>query len=335
MPLVNLKPFLEDAKKNKYCLGCFNAFNIETLEGIIEAAVNLKTPVVCAVYEPQLKYSDLETFSNLVKDISNKVNVPVILHLDHAEEISLIINAIKCGFTSLMFDGPPSISFEEKIRQTKKVVEIVHSVGLTLESELGYITRVGEDEKAAKENIADPNRAEEFVEKTGVDILAPAIGSIHGLSERKATIDLELLKEIKSKTNCYLSLHGGSGVDDSIIRESIDIGINKASVYTRISNLAIEKMKAILGKDSPDLSLIMNEAREGFREMVENRLNVFRSKNICSFEANVCNISTSPKYSTNREGGKINRGLDARDDNSYEELVKKLTSAVIKNIKNK
>ena len=101
MPIANLKPFLDDARTNKYCLGCFNVCNVETLEGVVEAAINMKTPVVCAVYEPQLKYSDLEIFSNLVKDVSNKVNVPVILHLDHAIEVSAIVNAIKCGFTSL------------------------------------------------------------------------------------------------------------------------------------------------------------------------------------------------------------------------------------------
>jgi fructose/tagatose bisphosphate aldolase len=170
MPIASLKPFLEDARRDKYCLGCFNVFNVETLEGVVEAAINLKTPVVCAVYEPQLKYSNLETFSNLVKDISNKVNVPLILHLDHATEISSIVNAIKCGFTSLMYDGPIGLSFEEKIKKTKQVKvwknltlnlmelnslesvkkdpieDIVHSVGLIAEAEVGYITRLGLDE---------------------------------------------------------------------------------------------------------------------------------------------------------------------------------------------
>src|SRR3990172_7552029 len=135
MPIANLKPFLDDARTNKYCLGCFNVCNIETLEGVVEAAINMRTPVVCAVYEPQLKYSDLETFSNLVEDLSNKVNVPLILHLDHATEVSSIINAIKCGFTSLMYDGPLGLSFDDKISRTKNVVDIVHSVGLMVEAE--------------------------------------------------------------------------------------------------------------------------------------------------------------------------------------------------------
>ena len=114
MPIANLRPFLEDARKNKYCLGCFNVFNIETLEGAVEAAVNLQTPVVCAVYEPQLKYSDLETFANLVKDVSNKVNVPLILHLDHAVEISTVINAINAALLHLCMMAPWALILKRK-----------------------------------------------------------------------------------------------------------------------------------------------------------------------------------------------------------------------------
>jgi len=298
MQLVGLKPFLEDARRKKYALGCFNVFNLETLEAVIEGALNFNTPIVCAIYEPQLKYSDLESFSVLIKDIAGKVPIPVILHLDHAEKMDTIIRAIRCGFTAVMYDGPPGIKFEEKIEKTKQVVEIAHSVGVTVEAELGYITRVGLDEKTVKENLADPELAREFVEATGIDILAPAIGSVHGMGSQEATIDLDTLRKIREKTDCYLSLHGGSGVDDSIVRKSIDIGINKASVYTRLSNNAVKKIKNNLN-GAPELSQIMTAARDGFREMVEDRLAVLRSKDICSFETNICSVC-SYKYYTSK-----------------------------------
>jgi ketose-bisphosphate aldolase len=326
MPIASLKPFLDNARKNKYCLGSFNVCNVETLEGVIEAAINMKTPVICAVYEPQLKYSDLEIFSNLVKDISNKVNVPVILHLDHAIEISSIVNAIKCGFTSLMYDGPPGLDLQEKITRTKKVVEIAHSVGLTVEAEVDYITRVGKDENMAKANITNAEVAQEFVDRTGIDILAPAIGSIHGLIEGKAKLNLELLKNIKERTGCYLSLHGGSGINDEMIQEAIDIGLNKASVYTRISYIAIKMLKNLLEKDSPDLTLLLNEIRNGFREMVENRLEVFRSKNICTFQSNVCKLSFSSKYTDSE----IKTDKSSAD---YNEIIENITRAVIEKLK--
>ncbi|MBA7484981.1 D-tagatose-1,6-bisphosphate aldolase subunit GatY [subsurface metagenome] len=297
MPLAELKPFLEDSRKKRYALGCFNVFNLETLEAVIEGALNFNTPIVCAIFEPQLKHSDLESFSVLIKDIAGKIPIPVILHLDHAEKMDTIIRAIRCGFTAVMYDGPPGIKFEEKIEKTKQVVEIAHSVGVTVEAELGYITRVGLDEKTVKENLADPELAREFVEATGIDILAPAIGSVHGMGSQEATLDLDILQKIRNKTDCYLSLHGGSGVDDFIVGKSIDIGINKASVYTRLSNNAVKRIKNNLN-GAPELSQIMTAARDGFREMVEDRLAVLRSKDICSFETNICSIYSYKCYTS-------------------------------------
>ena len=335
MPLANIKPFLEDAKVKKYALGCFNVFNIETLEGVIEAAVKKRSPIVIAVYEEHFKYSDLATFSNLVKDISDKVDIPVILHLDHAEEISSIINAIKCNFTSFMFDGPPGISFKEKIKNTKKVAEIVHSLGFTIESELGYISRVGEKNRI--ESITDPNLVEEFVKSTGIDILTPSIGSVSGMNEQTAILNFDLLKEIKSKTNCYLSLHGTSGLNKKIIREAINIGVNKIVLYTRISNFAVNRIKTLVNKDgSLDLPILMNEARESFREMVEDRLEVYGCKNICEPQTNICNLcsSSSSKYCSITEKTKQNNFTDKQLNYSVsEEFIENLANQVIKEIR--
>ncbi len=267
MPLIRMKPLLEDARKNGYCVGSFNVFNIETLEGVIEAAVNCKSPVICGIYEPHMRCSDIEFFSSVVISRANRVDIPVVLHLDHAEEFSSVETAIKCGFTSLMYDGPRNISFEEKVRRTKRVVEIAHHNNVSVESELGRITRVGVDDTAAAENITDPNLVREFAEKTGIDILAPAVGSISGMGEQGVSINLDLLKRIKDNTDCYLSLHGGSGVDDTYWENLIDTGINKASVYTILSNAAIHRMRAMLEEQVPDLAVLMNEARDVFREM--------------------------------------------------------------------
>ncbi len=284
MPLVRLKPLLENAQKNKYALGSFNVFNIETLEGMIAAAVELKAPIICAVYEPHMKYGDLDAFSNLVKEKASKVDVPVVLHLDHAEQMSLILKALRCGFTSLMFDGPAGMDFEEKIAKTREVVKIAHGAGITVEAELDYITRTGVDEKPGKKDVTDPDMAQEFVERTGIDILAPAVGTVHGMDKPTTGLNLDLLKEIKVKTGCYLSLHGGSGVADSIIGKAIALGLNKISVYTQISNFAVKKMKELIEVEGkcPDLALVMNEARNAFREMIKDRLEAIRSKNICT-----------------------------------------------------
>ena len=208
------------------------------------------------------------------------------------------------------------------------MVDIAHSVGVTVEAELGYITKVGINERSMKENLADPDIAKDFVETTGIDILAPAIGSIHGMGSQKATLDLDTLQEIRNKTDCYLSLHGGSGVDDSILRKAIDIGINKVSVYTRLSSRAVGKIRSVLSNDT-ELSQLMVAARDGFREMVEDRLRVLRSKNICNFETNVCTVCSS-KYCT--LPSEIENNNTILNDRDYRELIESITNGIITQI---
>lgn len=327
MPLVKLKPLLEEARKNKYCLGCFNVFNTETLEGVIKAATIMRTPIILAIYEPHFKYSDIEAFSSLVKKLSYKVNIPIVLHLEYARKISSIIKAIQCGFTSLMYEGPEGIGFEEKINKTKMVAEIAHSVGLTVEAELGYTAKNSNHKK-----IVNPEDAEEFVKRTGIDILSPDIGFVHGLKEQKASLNLNVLTEIKRRTNCYLSLHGGSGVDDSIIREAIKIGINKASVFTRISNHAVQKLKTLIEKGSTDLPLLMNEVRNGFTEMVKDRLEVFGSKNILKsicIDFNESQLSEVLSKQKNYSTTNLNY-LETMEN--YNKMVDNLTTIIIEKI---
>lgn len=344
MPLADIRPFLEDSRKKKYALGCFNVFDTETLEGVIDAAVNKKTPVVCAIYEPQFKYGDLESFTDLIKSIASKTDIPVILHLDHTTELASIVRAIKLGFTAVMFDGPVGAGFDEKVEKTKKAVEIAHLAGVTVEAELGYITRVGLDEKSSQENMADPKLAKEFIERTGIDILAPAIGSIHGMSEQKATLNLELLSQIVSSTNCYMSLHGGSGVDDSVVRKAIDIGINKASVYTRLSNRAIERVKDSLAGGMGEISAILNEVRNGFREIVEDRLEMLRSVNICNSSSSSCHYCSSERYCVSKtavpepsiDQYSIKSSMAGNISNSvYEDMMNNASSLIADYIRNK
>ena len=279
MPLVKLKPLLEDARQKGYCLGSFNVFNLETLQGVIEAAEQCKSPVICGIYQPHMRSGDLHMFSTIVKATASKTKIPVVLHLDHAHDISSIETAIACGFTSLMYDGSPEMSFDEKVASTRKVAEIAHRVDVTVESELGKITRVGIDDNTAGENRADPGLVGEFVRETNVDILAPAIGSVSGMDEQQARLNLDLLKRIRDKSDCYLSLHGGSGVRDALWEKLIGIGINKASFYTRISNTAVQRMGVLLEKPVSDVAVLMNEVRDVFRDMVSDKLAVFGSKN--------------------------------------------------------
>jgi ketose-bisphosphate aldolase len=296
MPLVNLKLYIEDARKNNYALGCFNAFNMETLDGIIKAAEDLNSPVICAIYEPHFKFGNLEQFSVLVREAAGKTSIPVIMHLEYASDLSSVINAIKWGFGSVMFVGREGMNFEEKIEQIKKAADISHSAGLLIESEISEMVKVKNHAVTGSSNQTgvagktflskeemetnNANTALEFIRKTSIDILSPDIGSVHGMvGSQKATLNLDLLKEIRSGTDCYLSLHGGSGVDDIVVKAAINIGLNKMSVYSKNANYAIERIKKYLDTGSKDLTVLTNEIRIGFREMVTDRLKVFGSSN--------------------------------------------------------
>lgn len=179
--------------------------------------------------------------------------------------------------------------------------------------------------------------AADFVEKTGVDVLAPAIGSVHGLAVQKDVLNLEMLRHIKEITGCSLSLHGGSGVSDINVWEAIDIGLNKASVYTRISKVAIQKIKDLTTKDSPDLAVIVNEIRNGYREMIENSLRSFRSVNICLFQPNVCKfVFDLPYINKNVFSDAVNQHsqeLPGNFSQNYEAIVEIISREVINNFK--
>ncbi|MGM0368079.1 MAG: class II fructose-bisphosphate aldolase [Actinomycetota bacterium] len=292
MPLVNLKDIIEDARQNKYSLGCFNVFNTESLEGTITAAINMKSPVVLAIYQLHFKYSNLESFTVLARKVANMVDIPVALHLEYATSLKEIVRAIRYGFTSLMFVGPEDIGLGQKIELTKKAAEIAHSGGLLLESEISGMVTAGEN--SSKSNGAGLEQTIEFINKTGIDILSPDIGSVHGLTEGKATLNLNLLDEINAATNCYLSMHGGSGVDDETIRKAINLGICKSSVFSLISKTAVNRIKTAVASN-PDIVSLSNETRKGFKEAIENRLEVFGSKNIVKTKANrsyINNIKT-------------------------------------------
>ncbi len=287
MTLVNLKYLIEDARQNKYSLGCFNVFNTESLEGTMSAAINMKSPVVLAIYKPHFKYSNLESFTVLARKVANMMDIPVALHLEYATSLKEIVKAIRYGFTSLMFVGPGDINLEEKIELTKKAAEIAHNGGLLLESEISRMVSAGKDSKS---NGASLEQTIEFVDKTGIDILSPDIGSVHGLTEGKTTLNLNLLEKINAHANCYLSMHGGSGVDDETIRKAINLGICKSSVFSLISKTAVNRIKTATASN-PDIVSLSNETRKGFKEAIENRLEVFGSKNILKRKANHSYIS--------------------------------------------
>lgn len=240
--LIPTKDILLAAQQEKKAVAAFNVFNLETVQAAVRAAEEENRPVIIALGERYLPIVDLEGFAAMAIAIARKAAVPVALHLDHAYEKKSIVRAIQCGFTSVMYDGS-KYELDENIARTKDIVELAHMAGVSVEAEIGSVSRGAySDEEEGDGRLTDPADAMRFVEETGVDFLAAAIGTVHGMYTGEPKIDLELLREIEATVQIPLVLHGGSGTPDTIIAQAIASGICKVNVNTEVSLAAVSHL---------------------------------------------------------------------------------------------
>jgi fructose-bisphosphate aldolase class II len=267
MALVNLKTIIEETDNSQFAIGGFNITNLEMLEGITEAAQDLDLPIIINIHPEHIVHTSLEMISSVVKERAIKSSVPIVLHIDYITDMSLLREAISCGFTSIMFVAAAGLSFEDAILEVKNASELVHRNDLLIESELP---------PDKDESFTDPEKAARFVRETGIDILSPhIIVSRNGMIE----LDLLLLERIKKKTGCYFSLHGSSKVSDSIIQEAVKAGINKVSVYSQTSKAALGKLKDLMSSSGiPDMAEASSVMKEAIKAAAIKRLKVLTLK---------------------------------------------------------
>ncbi len=243
--LVNMNEVLRPAKANKYAVGLFNAVNLELARGIIAAAESTRSPVIMGTAEVLLPYGPLEEVSYYLIPMAKKASVPVVVHLDHGLSYDLCIKALKLGFSSVMYDCSTD-SYEENVRKVKEMADIAHSYGATIEGELGH---VGDNEGSAEGSshladpsayFTDPKLAKDFVDKTGVDALAIAVGNAHGAYKLPPKLDFERIRTIANTVDVPLVLHGGSGLTDNDFKQAIAEGISKVNIFTDINVAAVE-----------------------------------------------------------------------------------------------
>jgi len=243
--LVNMNDVLRPAKKNRYAVGLFNAVNLELARGIINAAECSRSPVIMGTAEILLPYGPLEEVSYYLIPMAKKASVPVVVHLDHGLTYDTCIQALKLGFSSIMYDCSTD-SYEDNVRKVKEMADIAHSYGATIEGELGH---VGDNEGSAEGSnhlddpskyFTDPKLAKDFVEKTGVDALAIAVGNAHGAYKLPPKLDFERIRTIANTVDVPLVLHGGSGLTDNDFRQAIQEGISKVNIFTDINVAAVE-----------------------------------------------------------------------------------------------
>jgi len=234
MALVTSKQLLLNAQKNRYAVPAFNIENMEMAMAVIEAAGEEKSPVIIQTTSSTIKYAGASMYSAIVSSLARNSNIPIALHLDHGDSFEGALNAIISGYSSVMIDGSLK-SFDENIAITKKVVESAHILDIPVEAELGKVGGKEDDVDAGNsDDKTNPQEAFDFVAKTGIDSLAVAIGTAHGLYKGTPIIDINRLCEIREVVKIPLVLHGATGISEDIIIKCIKNGICKVNFATEL-----------------------------------------------------------------------------------------------------
>ncbi len=282
MPLVSMNEFLPKAKANKFAVGQFNMNNLEFAQAITEAAEELKSPFIFGVSEGALKYMGIEFTVAIAEAAAKKSGLPIALHLDHGSSFEVAMKCIRAGFSSVMFDGS-HYSFEENIRLTKEVVKTAHAMGVSVEGELGTIGGVEDDISVDESDasLAKPEEAIRFYEETGVDCLAIAVGTAHGMYAGEPNIRFDIIEKVAKAIPVPIVLHGGSGVPDEMIRKSIEAGVGKINVNTENQVACTQTIREVLNKDAKvyDPRKYLTPARKAMVEVVKSKIQLFGSAN--------------------------------------------------------
>ncbi len=280
--LVNMKEILLKAKKNKYAIPQFNINNLEWARFILEKCEELKSPVILGVSEGAVKYmGGYLVISNMIKALIKDLNItiPVVLHLDHGNSFENCKEAIDSGFTSVMIDAS-KYDLQKNIEITKQVVEYAKNNNVTVEAEIGKIGG-SEDEENSDVLYANINECIELVQKTGINALAPALGSTHGLYKGTPKLEFNLMKKISEKTNLPLVLHGGTGIPDYQIKEAIEYGTTKININTELQVAWTNGVRNFLKNNNKvyDPRKIIKSGEENMKEVIANKIKLFNSLN--------------------------------------------------------
>jgi len=282
---MTAKEALTKAQKEGYAIGAFNAANIETLKAIVGAADKLRAPVIVESSHGETEFIGAENLVDLVKNYREETGLPIFINLDHAPSVEAAEEGIAAGFEMIHINAS-KLPYEENVAATKKVAEEAHAKGLLCEAELTPIEGSSAphmqetiEEEQAKSKYTDPEQAQDFVSRTGIDTLAVSIGNVHGVYKTAPKLDLELLKRLTAELPCFFSLHGGSGIPDDQVRGAIGTGdIVKVNVNSEMRIAYRETLEKVLGKsDEVAIYKIMPDVIAAVQEVVEKKITLFGS----------------------------------------------------------
>ena len=284
--LVTMKEMLEDAKKNHYALPAFDVSNYEMMKAVLDTCEEEKSPALLMGLGVDLKGSDLNLLTSMIKGASEFYNIPICFHLDHATDLEFIKSAIGAGFSSVMFDGSV-LPFEENAKKTAEVTKFAHAKGITVEAELGHvgnasvgsISETGTDTDPG-ESLTVPEEVKKFVEITDVDALAVAIGTAHGVYQKTPELRIDRLDEITAICDRPLVLHGGSGTPDDQMKNAIHHGITKINIYSDVLfalNQGLKNYLNTMTNPSTWPFLVYEDAIKMMKNVVREKLRTFGS----------------------------------------------------------
>lgn len=295
MSLVSLNGILNDARKNKYGVGAFDVSNHDMALAVLDVAQELKSPVILMGLCVDLSDDRLHYWIEGLKAMAKKASVPVCIHLDHATDLDFIKNCVDSGFSSVMFDGS-TLPIEENIRITKQVVDYAHRFNVSVEAELGHVGNgiVGDSTESVKKSkasadfdnpddfLTDPSDMTRFIQETGVDALAVAVGTSHGVYVHPPKLHFDRLEKLNSLSPIPMVMHGGSGTPDDQIRKAVALGICKLNIYSELLNAFYSTMKQELS-GTENMSIWVSTANKrpiaAMKETVKKKILLLGSNN--------------------------------------------------------
>lgn len=295
MSLVNLNGILNDARKNKYGVGAFDVSNHDMALAVLSVAQELKSPVILMGLYVDLDGDKLSYWIEGLKAMAKKATVPVCIHLDHATDLNFIRKCVDSGFPSVMFDGS-TLPIEENIKITKQVVDYAHKFNVSVEAELGHVGNgiVGDSEESIRKSkasanfdnpddfLTDPDDMTHFIQETGVDALAVAVGTSHGVYVHPPKLHFDRLEKLNRLSPIPMVMHGGSGTPDDQIRKAVALGICKLNIYSELLNAFYSTMKQELN-ETDNMSIWVSTANKhpitAMKEVVKKKILLLGSNN--------------------------------------------------------
>jgi ketose-bisphosphate aldolase len=276
MPLVRVRTIYERARRSGYAVGGFDAEHMDMVKAIIEAAEEVRSPVIVMLWEADIETAGQGYLEAIVKEAAMEASVPVGIQLDHGTSLKSCLQCILNGHTGVMVDYS-HLDFETNIALTKQVVDVCHLIDVWVEAEVGTVPRTFESEGAYAEEkqLTNPDQAAEFIMRTGVDALTVSIGEESGVYKTEPHLDTNLLREIAKKTDTYLIMHGGSGTPPDQLHQIVAEGITGIRFATELRIAffdTMEQMRTHLGHDFPDSRKMLKPAREAVKKVVKERM---------------------------------------------------------------